>query len=93
MDGRITVYRRNSHRRLILIRHRFSATRNSSSIVSDSKKSSKPISKTICDWSRRELRDHFDQLQKIVERPKYACTKCGRAASAKKWLCKPKRLE
>ena len=54
--------------------------------------SDKKPSKELCEWSRDQLRDHFDQLQKIVASPKYACTKCGRAASAKKWLCKPKRL-
>jgi len=46
----------------------------------------------LCEWSQDQLLDHFEKLQKIVARPKYACTKCGRAANAKKWLCKGKKL-
>ena len=36
--------------------------------------------------------NHFALLMKIVAEPSYACTKCGRAANSKKWLCKPKKL-
>ncbi len=54
--------------------------------------SDKKPSLELCEWSREELREHFGHLQKIVARPKYVCTKCGRAASAKKWLCKAKKL-
>ncbi|MEM6329619.1 MAG: hypothetical protein AAF790_05155 [Planctomycetota bacterium] len=53
----------------------------------------KKLDKKICDWSKRDLRESFDQLRIIVERPKFACIKCGRAASAKKWLCKPHMID
>lgn len=52
----------------------------------------KKLQKTLCDWSKGDLKDHFDQLRAIVEQPKYACTKCGRAAAFKKYLCKAKEL-
>lgn len=52
----------------------------------------KLLKKTLCDWSKRDLREHFDLLQAMVENPRYACLKCGRAAHASKSLCKPKRL-
>ena len=55
-------------------------------------KAKKPT-KELCDWSKAQLRDHFELLEKIVTKPKYACSKCGRAASAKKWLCKAKKLQ
>ena len=55
--------------------------------------SEKKPTKEICDWSKAQLREHFDLLAQIVAEPKYACTKCGRAANAKKWLCKAKKLE
>jgi lipopolysaccharide biosynthesis regulator YciM len=54
--------------------------------------SEKKPTKELCEWSKAQLREYFDQLQKIVTQPKYACTKCGRAAAAKKWLCKAKKL-
>ena len=41
-------------------------------------------SKELCEWSQDELRDHFEKLSKIVAKPKFACTHCGRAAHAKK---------
>jgi lipopolysaccharide biosynthesis regulator YciM len=48
--------------------------------------------KEICHWTKSQLENHFVLLAQIVTEPKYACTKCGRAANAKKWLCKPKKL-
>jgi len=52
----------------------------------------KKIEKELCDWSQTELRVYIDQLQKIVSKPAFVCTKCGRAANRKKWLCKAKKL-
>lgn len=49
--------------------------------------------KKICDWSKRDLKERFAELQAIVEQPSYACLKCGRAACAKKWLCKAEPLK
>lgn len=49
--------------------------------------------KELCDWSKKDYQDKFDLLKKIVHHPRYACIKCGRAASAKKWLCKAKPLK
>lgn len=53
---------------------------------------SKVPTKELCDWSKAQLRDHFDLLEQIVAEPRYACPKCGRAANSKKWLCKAKKL-
>jgi hypothetical protein len=46
----------------------------------------------ICNWTKSQMENHFALLAKIVAEPHYACTKCGRAANSKKWLCKPKKL-
>jgi lipopolysaccharide biosynthesis regulator YciM len=46
----------------------------------------------LCEWSKAQLREHFELLEQIVAKPKYVCPKCGRAANAKKWLCKAKKL-
>lgn len=54
--------------------------------------SQEKIEKEICDWTKAEISVHFEQLKKIVSKPAYVCTKCGRAANRKKWLCHAKRL-
>ena len=48
--------------------------------------------KEICHWTKSQLENHFALLAKIVAEPTYVCTKCGRAANGKKWLCKAKKL-
>lgn len=48
--------------------------------------------KQLCDWSKKDLRERFEELRELVVEPRYACTKCGRAACEKQWLCKPKAL-
>jgi hypothetical protein len=48
--------------------------------------------KEICEWTKTQLRDNFALLSRIVAQPTFACTKCGRVANDKKWLCKPKKL-
>lgn len=48
--------------------------------------------KTLCDWSKKDFRERWEELRELVESPKYACTKCGRAAAKKSVLCKAKPL-
>ncbi len=50
------------------------------------------MSKALCDWSKKDLRERWEELRELVESPKYACTKCGRAAVKKAVLCKAKPL-
>ncbi|MEM8865973.1 MAG: hypothetical protein AAGF31_10565 [Planctomycetota bacterium] len=57
------------------------------------KSATKQIDEKLCDWSKRDIHDHFEQLQSIVLHPRFVCTKCGRAAVAKKWLCKARALD
>jgi hypothetical protein len=52
----------------------------------------KPPNKELCDWSKDELRKHFEQLCQIVAEPRFVCKKCGRAANRKKWLCDGEKL-
>ncbi len=49
--------------------------------------------KLLCDWSKKDFRDKWDELRALLEFPRYACTKCGRAAAKKAVLCKPKALD
>jgi hypothetical protein len=49
--------------------------------------------KKLCKWKKGEYEKSFDTLSAVVAKPVYACRRCGRAASAKKWLCKPAKLQ
>lgn len=55
-------------------------------------KKEKQFEETLCDWTRRDLEKRFELLCEIVSQPRYICTKCGRAAGEKKWLCKARKL-
>jgi len=48
--------------------------------------------KKLCKWKKDEYKKCFDELSEAVSEPRYVCTKCGRAARYKKWLCKPEKL-
>ncbi len=47
----------------------------------------------LCKWPGEEYKKNFERLVKIVKKPKYVCTKCGRAARKGKWLCQPHELK
>ena len=49
--------------------------------------------KELCKWTREEYVREMELLCKAVKDPKYVCSKCGRAARKKKWLCKPEDLK
>lgn len=51
------------------------------------------MSKTICDWSKKELEEQPDKLFAITRDPKFYCRKCGRVANIKKALCKAKGFD
>jgi hypothetical protein len=48
--------------------------------------------RTLCDWSKKEIRAEFDQLVELVAAPAFVCRKCARAAARESALCKPTRL-
>ncbi|WP_197526925.1 hypothetical protein [Pirellulimonas nuda] len=48
--------------------------------------------KTLCDWTKHDIRDRAEELYAIVRSPKYVCLKCARSACDKKHLCKPTEL-
>ena len=50
------------------------------------------MAKTLCDWSKRDLRKHADKLLSLVDPPRFFCRKCARVASISKVLCNPSRL-
>lgn len=48
--------------------------------------------KSLCGLKKTTLRDHFDEIQLLVARPKFVCGKCARVASCGKHLCKARKL-
>ncbi len=50
------------------------------------------MAKTLCDWSKKDLEKHADQLAEIVNPPRYYCRKCARVANHAKHLCKPRKF-
>lgn len=45
--------------------------------------------KTLCEWSRRDIERHCDQLQKLTHAAEFYCRKCARVAVTERVLCKP----
>jgi hypothetical protein len=49
--------------------------------------------KSMCKWSKEELRKNFDEMYDIVGKPKYICGRCARATRLKGTVCKPEKLK
>ncbi len=47
----------------------------------------------LCKWRRRKFEENLDELKEVVSDPRFVCTRCGRAAVKKKFLCKPVKLK
>lgn len=51
------------------------------------------MSKCLCKCVKNDmLEDDLKSYKKMVDAPKYICTKCGRVANDKDNLCKPEKL-
>lgn len=50
------------------------------------------MAKTMCGWDKDRIEAKWSKFVKIVDKPKYACARCGRVADRKDRLCKPKVL-
>lgn len=49
------------------------------------------MAKTLCKL-KKALRDDPDEYAKLVQKSRFYCTKCGRAARKKKNLCSPQKV-
>ena len=50
------------------------------------------VGKTLCDWTKKEIKKHFEEVCEIVADPRYVCRKCGRCAHFPRFLCEPKKV-
>lgn len=46
----------------------------------------------LCGIKKSVLKEHFDEIEKIVSCPKFICGKCARVANSSCFLCKAKKL-
>lgn len=54
---------------------------------------SSDLDKPLCKLVKKDvLKDDYKKYLEIVKNPKYICTKCGRVASKKKFLCKAEKI-
>lgn len=51
------------------------------------------MAKSLCKWKKKEIEKHVHELIHIVEKPRYFCKECARAAHNKGFLCKPITLK
>jgi len=51
---------------------------------------SKP--KSLCDWSKSDLKNDAAKLAALVRQADHYCVKCARVANDKRVLCKAKKL-
>lgn len=51
------------------------------------------MAKTLCDWKKKDIEKHFDELCEILSQPRYVCRKCARCAHSSRYLCKPRKMK
>jgi hypothetical protein len=49
------------------------------------------MAKELCKL-KKHLRRDFEEIAALVDRPRFLCVECGRAANEKRRLCKPKKM-
>ena len=50
------------------------------------------MAKSLCKL-KKSCKKEFGSYVALVNKPRHVCTKCGRAANKKKYLCKPRKIE
>lgn len=50
------------------------------------------MAKTLCDWTRKDIKKHFEEMCEIVSEPRYVCRECARCARLPQFLCEPKKV-
>ena len=51
------------------------------------------MAKTLCDWTKSDIKEHAEELLRITREPKFFCRKCARVSNQPKALCKPMLFE
>ncbi len=48
--------------------------------------------KSLCKWTREDLKENWPEMFTLVGKPKFICERCLRSARLKGNLCKPEKL-
>ena len=51
------------------------------------------MSKTLCDWSKKDIERRAAELLEIVMPQRFICFKCARTACDQHHLCRPESIE
>ncbi len=49
--------------------------------------------KCLCDLNKKEIEKDINLIMALVNKPRYVCGKCARAANEKKLVCKPVKIK
>lgn len=49
--------------------------------------------KTFCDLTKDYIAKHLDEIILLIDKPKFICRKCARAANESTHLCKPVKIK
>lgn len=50
------------------------------------------MAKSLCKLKKKDIDKKLHDLAQIVDKPRYICRDCARAAHDKNYLCKPTKL-
>ena len=50
------------------------------------------MAKSLCKWKKKDIEKDLHELAHIVDKPRFICKECARAAHAKGFLCKARKL-
>ena len=50
------------------------------------------MARSLCKWKKKEIEKGVHELAHIIDKPRFICKDCARAANDKGYLCKPIKL-
>ena len=48
--------------------------------------------RTLCDYKKDEIKEHLEDVKKLVIPAKFICRRCARVAVKEESLCKPEKF-
>ena len=51
------------------------------------------MAKTLCDWSKTEIKERAEELRQLTRDATFFCRKCARVSCEPRVLCKPMSFE
>ena len=51
------------------------------------------MAQSLCKWKKKDIERNIHELIHIIDKPRFFCKTCTRAAHNKGFLCKPVKLQ